>query len=78
MRFHWGKFPDNNQFNPEIEGWFAIPETKLSTIHLLALSVSVGLFLLWLPLAFLAFPRITFPSHDANLSHRISDSMAPL
>ena len=68
MRFHWGKFPDDNRFNPDAEGWVAIPETKPSTIQLLALSGSAGLFLLWLPLAFLAFPLELLSPHVTQIS----------
>lgn len=68
MRFHRGEFPDDNRFDPEAEGWVALPETKLGAVHFLALRASVGLFLLWLPLTFLAFPiELLFP-HVTKIS----------
>ena len=69
MRFHWGEFPEDKRFNPEAEGWVALPDTKPGTVHLLALRASVGLFLLWLPLAFLAFPPELLSPHVTQISN---------
>jgi hypothetical protein len=56
MRFHLDRFPENTNFNPEAEGWFALPTGKINTVHLKTLPVSLGLFLLWLTLLSFVFP----------------------
>ena len=56
MRFRWGKFPEDSRFNPEAEGWLALPETNPSAMHWLAQPAALGLLLVWLLLAFLVFP----------------------
>lgn len=78
MRFHWGEFPDDHRFNPNAEGWIALPETKLSTVHLLALPVSVGLLLLWLPLALVAFPVELLIPQVSQISTTIFRIQPPL
>jgi hypothetical protein len=56
MRFHLGRFPENTNFNPEAERWFALPTGNINAVHLKTIPVSLGLFLLWLTLVSLVFP----------------------
>ena len=56
MRFHRGEFPVDSRFNPEAEGWLALPETNPGAVNRLAMPAALGLLLLWLLLAFLVFP----------------------
>jgi hypothetical protein len=68
MRFHLGPFPENENFEPESEGWSALPDVNLDTIHLRALRGSLYLFLLWLPLFLLAFPLELLTPQTIQLS----------
>ena len=68
MRFHLGPFPENENFDPESEGWSALPDVNLDTIHLRALRASIYLFLLWLPLFLLAFPLELLTPQVSQLS----------
>jgi hypothetical protein len=68
MRLHFGPFPENTNFDPEAEGWSALPDEKPNAVHLKALPASMGLFLLWLPLFLLAFPLETLIPQATQLS----------
>lgn len=68
MRFHLGAFPENKDFDPESEGWAALPDVNLDTIHLRALRASLGLFLLWLLFFLVGFPLELFTSQAIQLS----------
>ncbi len=71
MRFHFGAFPEDQSFNPEAEGWVALREGNLGAVHLMALPASVGLFLLWLLLAFFTFPADLLTPKATQLSDTV-------
>lgn len=78
MRFHWGAFPEDKSFNPEIEGWVALPDTNLSAVHLIALPVAFGLFLLWLLLACLALPPELLTPQVRQISSTVFQIQFPI
>lgn len=78
MRFHLGRFPENKDFDPESEGWSALPDANLDTIHLRALRASIGLFLLWLPLFLLVFPLKLLTPQPIQLSPGVFQIQIPI
>jgi hypothetical protein len=47
MRLHYGAIPENNDFNPEAEGWRSIREPGPIEIQFFAIFVAIGLLFLW-------------------------------
>lgn len=78
MRFHLGPFPENQNFDPESEGWYALPDVDLDTIHLRALRASIGLFMLWLPLFFLVFPLELLTPQAIQLAPNVFQIQVPI
>lgn len=78
MRFHLGPFPENENFDPESEGWSALPDVNLDTIYLRALRASIGLFLLWLPLFLLIFPFELLTPQAVQLSPNEFQIIVPI
>jgi hypothetical protein len=78
MRFHLGPFPENKDFDPESEGWSALPDLNLDTIHRRALRASMGLFLLWFPLFLLVFPLEVLTPQKVPLSPNVFRIQIPI
>src|SRR5690242_14528066 len=70
MRFHMGAFPHDKTFDPQAEGWSALPETDLNSRHLATFLAAVGLFMLWL-LLLLASSAELFIPRTTQLSDRV-------
>lgn len=79
MRFYSGPFPENPIFNPEAEGWFAVPETEnLQAVYRKAKRASLVLFLFWLPLYLFALPLELFVPQVIHLSSNVFRIQYPI
>jgi len=78
MRFHLGPFPENNDFEPESEGWSVLPDVNLDTIHVRAFWASIGLFMLWLPLFLFVFPMELLTPQTIQLAPNAFQIQVPI
>ena len=78
MRFHRGPFPESKNFDPVSEGWAALPDVNLDTIHLRALRASLGLFMLWLLFFLVVFPVELFTPQMIELFPNVFQIQIPI
>lgn len=78
MRFHLGAFPESKNFDPESEGWSALPDVSLDTISRSARRASMGLFLLWLFLFLMVFPLELLTPQTIQLSGNVIQIQLPI
>ena len=78
MRFHLGAFPENKNFDPESEGWSALPDVDLNSVHLRAIPASMSLFLFWSFLFLLVFPLELLTPQTIQLSPNVIQIQFPI
>jgi hypothetical protein len=78
MRFHFGKPPEDETFSPQSEGWLPIREPEPLVLTLIAIPVSIGLFLLWGILCFLVFPLELFIPEIIPISEKVFQIQLPI
>lgn len=63
MKFIFGKIPENNEFDPHVQGWLAIKEPPVWAIQLLSLPIAVVamLVLCWLWSGIISLEQFDIP-----------------